>query len=312
MRPEIERAVAERARQQLGLITVRQLRELGVSRHQVPHLVTSGRAERLGHSVLRMAGVPSTVEQVVMAACLDTGGVASHRTAAHLHGLHGFDTPPSAIEVTVLKHRPHGSHPLATIHSTTALPPDDLVNVGPVPCLGVARTFLSLAALAPDVPPDVIRTAIGVAARKGQVSDRWLWWRLEQLRCRGRDGVLTMEQILRRRQDLGPTESWLEHTFLEVLEAAGLPRPTVQRRVARRGSFAARVDTFYEDIGLVMEVDGHDGHSTDVDRRRDATRRRRLIATGLAVIDFTYDDIVRDPEGVVADVLAARSARSAA
>lgn len=115
----------------------------------------------------------------------------------------------------------HRHHPLTVIHTSTNLPADDLVNVGPIPATGVARTFLGLAALVPELSEEAISTAIGVAARDGLVSDPWLWWRLEMLRCRGRNGVRTMEEILRKRQRLGPTESWLEQRFMELLEEHG-------------------------------------------------------------------------------------------
>ena len=171
--------------------------------------------------------------------------------------------------------------------------------MGPIPTTSVARTFLGLAALVPVVTRDTLRTAIGVAARDGQVSDAWLWWRLEQLRCRGRDGVTEMELALRERQRLGPTESWLEHRFLELLDQAGLPLPTVQRRVRLRGNSVARVDMSYDAIHLVIELDGHASHSTREQRDRDERRRNRLVLAGRRVLVFTYDHVVRAPVDVV-------------
>ncbi len=307
MSPDIQRAIAERARTQLGLITTTQVAEIGASPDLPRRLTAAGRLEPVGHRTLRIAGVPPSHEQHALAACFDTGGTASHRTAAALHGLHGFG--PGPVEVTVGRTAHHGRHPLATIHTTTNLPVDDLVQVGPIPATSVARTFLGLAALVPTVPEDAIRTAIGVAARDGQVSDAWLWWRLERLRCRGRNGVTVLERILQNRASLGPTESWLEQRFLELLLEHDLPVPGVQRRVHHRGSFVGRVDLAYESARLAIELEGYAHHSTREDRARDEQRRNRLILAGWTVMVFTYDQVVREPLEVVTTVRAALAAR---
>lgn len=299
MDPKLIRAIVERASSQLDLITRPQLHEIGVDKDRIHRARTAGLLVPIGRRTFGIAGAADRFERRVMAACLDTGGVASHRTSARLHRLHrGLHGP--AIEVTIVEgssHRPSG---LAVVHSSTNLPPDDLVDVGPIPSVGVARTFMMLAALVPEVDPDVIRTAIGDAAREGKVSDAWLWWRLEMLRCRGRDGVTAMEDILRRRQQLGPTESWLEHTFLELLEAAGLPLPAVQSRIRRKGAFVARVDFRYEGTRIVIEVEGYRPHREQ--RTQDEARRRQLVLAGYDVLGFTYDEVVQQPVAVVADV----------
>lgn len=269
------------------------------------------RWERLTNDVLRVAGAPASFDQRVLAACLDTGGVASHRTAARLHRLHGFGQA-DAVEVTVPRHRHHGRNPLAVVYTSTNLPPDDRVLVGTIPATGVARTFLGLAALVPEVPVEVVRTALGVAARDGVVSDPWLWWRLEQLRCRGRNGVATMEQILRRRQHLGPTESWLEHRFMELLDAEGIPLPAVQRRIRVRGNFVARVDTTYAERRVIIELDGYAGHNTRQQIDDDERRRTRLTLAGNTVIVFTYDHVVADPDYVIDSVREVRRSTAAA
>jgi very-short-patch-repair endonuclease len=185
------------------------------------------------------------------------------------------------------------------------------VQVGPIPVTSVARTLLGLTALVPEVPEERVRTAISVAVRDGQASDAWPWWRLERLRCRGRNGVTVLERILRRRASLGPTESWLEQRFLDLLVEHGLPTPKVQRRVRRAGSVVARVDAAYESIRLAIELEGHAHHSTPEDRTRDERRRNRLTLAGWTVMVFTNDQVVREPLEVVATVRAALAARHA-
>src|SRR5690242_11162853 len=86
MVPCIERAIAEQALRQLGHISYRQLRTLGVTPKVVRRLVSTGWLVPVGRATFRLGGVSRTYEGDVMAACLDVGAVASHRTAAVLHG----------------------------------------------------------------------------------------------------------------------------------------------------------------------------------------------------------------------------------
>lgn len=293
MDPSVERAIAERARSQLSHITRLQARDLGLSARSVNHRVAVGRFEAVGNGTLRMPGTAPTPEAAVMAACLDVRGVASHRTAAWLHRFEGFGRP-LPVEVTVRKGSTVRS-PLARVHSSTNLGRDDVVLTGGIPTTGVARTLLDLAAL---VPNDVARTdligALEAAVRDKRASDRWLWWRLEELRCRGRNGVSVFESVLAERASLGPTESWLERETLRIIAEAGLPKPTLQRVIRRSGAFAARVDFLYEGPAVVLEVKGK-WHATPGRIAADEARVNALQLEGYCVLQFGYRAIIETP-----------------
>jgi hypothetical protein len=304
MAPCIERAIAERARTQLGHITDPQLRDMEASTKVVCRLVSTGWLERVGWHTYRLAGVPKTFETEVMAACLDHGGVASHRTAARLHGLelpNGWKRAPIEVSGTRQRRR-HGS-PLALVHSSTNLTREDVVMVRSIPTTTIARTILGLAALVPEITEKDLRNVIDTATRDGKASDNWLWWLLEQRRCRGRNGVSVLEGILSDRAGRGKTESWLERAFLDLVAGAGMALPEVQRRVKHRGAFVARVDFFYAPR-LVIEVSGYAKHSTVEQTEADAQRRIELGLAGYEVVEFTYRQIVERPAWVLS-VLAA-------
>jgi len=78
---------------QHALITLDQLVELKVTRHQREHLLASGAIVRVRHEVYRLNGAPSTWQARIAAAQLAAGpgAVVSHRSAAALYGLDGFD-----------------------------------------------------------------------------------------------------------------------------------------------------------------------------------------------------------------------------
>lgn len=308
----IDRSIAERASEQLGLITRLQAQSLGLTRGALARRLGSGRLVAVGDRVLRVGGTPPSYLCSVLAACFDTDGVASHRTAAALHGLGRYrPASPTPIEVSVCDGRQSARSSLAYVHTSTNLPPDDVIAIGAIPTTSVARTIFGLAGLVPAaLSLERFAGIVSEAVRDGKATDAWLWSRLEQLRCRGRNGVSTMEAVLVDRAGIGRTESWLEREFLRVLADSDLELPLCQQRIGQSGAFAARVDFLYVHDRLVVEVDGHGTHSTKEERRSDAERTDHLILDGFRVLRFTYDDVTRRP-GFVCAVLRQALARAA-
>ena len=282
-------------------MTIQDLGEIGVTVGGRRGLIARGELVPVGRRVYRIGGVAPTDRQSLQALCLDTGGVASHRSAAWLHGLGGFG--PTPLEVTVARPLPGGAFGPGRIHTTTYLPVDDQVTVDGVRSLSVARTLLSLASLVPaELTIDQVRGAVDEAVANGLARDPWLWWRLEKLRRSGRNGVSVFEAILSERAGGQVTESWLERETLRAFRAAGLPMPVCQARVAARGAFVARVDFLYPGPQVVVEVSGYRFHRTRAQTVADAERRRALVLAGCTVLEYTYDDVVARPEAMVAEV----------
>src|SRR5687767_2807471 len=82
-----------------GLLTTNQALAVGWSSSALDRAVRSGRFDRPEPNVLRIGGAPTTWRQRVLACCLTEAGHASHRTAAALWRLEGFE--PRIVEVTV-------------------------------------------------------------------------------------------------------------------------------------------------------------------------------------------------------------------
>lgn len=99
MDAELERRLARRAASQSGLITRRELLKIGFTEHQIRNRVNSGWLVVLHRNVYLAAGAPLTDAVRLQAAAMVTGGVASHRSAAHLLGL--VDVRPSRPELTI-------------------------------------------------------------------------------------------------------------------------------------------------------------------------------------------------------------------
>lgn len=311
MDPSIERALAERAASQLGLFTRKQATAAGVGPGVYARRRAAGLWPIVGNQVICPADVAFDGERRLMAACLDVAGVASHRTAAWRHGLDGF-RPPDRWEVLVPRSRTAVT-PLARVHRTTNLPADDVLLLGGIPTTSVARTFLDLAKLVlhGELLRERLLTAVESAIRDRKASDRWLWWLLEERRCRGRDGVSVMESILRERSDMGPTESWLEREALRLFAAGGLPTPRIQRRISHRGAFVSRVDFAFEPERVVVEVEGKK-HLTEAQQSVDARQRNEVQLLGYVILTFNHRDVVGTPGRVLDTVRRALLVRSAA
>src|SRR5690349_4218054 len=92
--------LADIATLQHGLFTIRQAVDAGFSTSTVNERVAVGQWQRLGRGVLGYSGVPVTFRRAAMAATMSIeGAVASHETAATLHGFRYLESRPIAISV---------------------------------------------------------------------------------------------------------------------------------------------------------------------------------------------------------------------
>lgn len=294
---------------QHGAVSFDDLARWSISRSQRETLRAQGLLVPSGRRTFVIGGAPRTDRQRVMIACLDAGGVATRGTAAWLHGIGRF-LPGDPPEIVARESARDYRAPASDVHSSTNLGPPDVVVVDGIPSLSVSRMLFSLAAAVPSVSFRTVAAAVDEAVRDGKASDPWLRADLERIRCRGRNGVKVFERILDSRED-APTESWLEREFLRLLDRAGVPRPRAQARIERNGTFAARVDFLFEEVGLVVEVSGRVGHSSVDERAADARRRNDLVAVGLRCIEFTYEQVTSEPAYVL-DELRPHLARGAA
>jgi very-short-patch-repair endonuclease len=285
-------AIAERAAPQLGLITTPDLRALGLTGRQIDRVLGNGVLRRIGRGVHALAGAPTSPRQRLLAATLlaGEGAVASHLAAAWVWGFDGIH--PDEIELSVPRARNPRGVP-GRVHRVSDLLPVDVTLLGPQPITTPARTLLDIAA---RIPASSLEEAFDGARRRGQIYLPFLEWRLAELRRHGRAGIAAVEDLVRREHTSERAESWLESAFLRIVRDAFLPPPRVQVvKQPSPGGPRLRLDAFYDDQHLVAEVNGHGSHATRRQRQADAERRARLVAMGLRVVDFTYEDVAERP-----------------
>lgn len=280
-----------------GVIGKADLEALGIGRHRLSAWVTERRLERAAPRVWRLAGAPVTWRQRLRVGLLALGPMSwvSHEAAAQLHR---FDrTPIDRVEFLVLRRRRDVRLP-ERVRSTRRWGPVDAVEVDGLRATSATRTILDLANA--GAGRTRVEAAVDSAIRLELSSPEAIRLRLGAIRCRGWNGVRRLEDAL----DHAGGHTMLERRFLELMGCAGLPRPETRTvfRDERDGRFVARVDFYYPDSGVVIEVTGRVGHSTPEDRMRDAQRRNELQDLGLRVYEFTWEDVTRRSVFVVSQM----------
>lgn len=277
------------------------LRE-GASRGFIERRLATKRWERLAPGVYRLAGVPHSWRQTLLAACLSCGpdAVASHRASAGLRGLAGIE--PGAIEISVPRGK-RQKRKLIVIHEVKSLPPADVTVVDAIPATTVTRTLIDLGAV---VFPKVLERALDDALRQRLTSVPRLRWRLEELGSKGRPGVSAIRSLLDART-LGhiTPRSDLETRFAQLRRGARLPEPIPQHPIRDKGKLVAVVDFAYPELLLAIEIDGYRWHTGKHRWAHDLARRSRLAALGWRVIHLTDTDLERRPGYVIGTISAA-------
>lgn len=277
------------------------LRRFGVSRHAYQRRRRSADWVTVSERVIRLVGAPVTDEQRVLAAVLDAGAgsVASHRSAAALWALPGFDHGP--VELSRPRSGRSRLTALATVHHPLVLPDHHRSIRQGVPVTTLARAVCDLAGLE---RPNRLERALQAALRAGMP-----WPALEatmaDLDRPGRAGVAVLRALVERHRGRPAMGSGLECRFLVILRGAGLPEP--RRQVDLGGErWVGRVDWLYDDAALVIEVNGRWAHSTALDVEHDQRRTAGLVAAGYTVLPISEELIMNSPGEVVRLVAAAR------
>jgi very-short-patch-repair endonuclease len=287
------------AARQRSLFTRRQAAQVGFRQEQVEHRLRTGRWVERHHLVYALLGAPDDDRTHLLAAVLAAmpGAFASHRSAAALYGLPGFEVARPA-HVTVADHWERDRSP-AVLHRTLFLPGHHRRTVDSIPCTSLARTLFDLCG-AERLGRSA--RAIDTALSRRLVTLPALWSVLDETKARGRAGSRALRLLLRERSTHSmPPASELERRFVTLTERYALSRPRRQVDVGDSDRWIGRVD-FLFGTRLVVEVDGSEHHTSLLDRRSDASRDDALGASGRVVVRFTWDDVVRRPARV-ADVV---------
>lgn len=284
------------------ILRERALRE-GVDPDQIMKALRTGRIRRVQRCVYVRRGPespPLALARAAVLSCGVTDAVASHQTAARVHGLVVPDGRWPE-HVTVARNERRIRRRELICHGRVLTQGDVELRDG-VPVTNAVRSLLDMSA---EVPRLNAVWAIDDAVRRGIVSPRQIAMSLSA-RAGGRgDGVIK----LRVAEADGRAESILETAGRLALRDAGVMPPSTQYEVFDGGELVARLDAAYPEWQLGMEFDGAAVHNTPHALHRDRHRQNRLLHLGWTLLRFTWWDVVHDPAGFVAAVRRGLSAR---
>ncbi len=249
------RAVAELAASQHRAFTRRQAADLKFDKGRVATAKRQGWLTEPYAGVLVLAGAGGDWQQQLMAATLAAGGhaVASHRSAARLHRLDGFEKC-EAVEVSVTRSHRWGHDGDVIAHHVAALDRADVIIVDGIPSTGLARTLADLGAV---VEPLQVRRALTEARRRG-TSLRWIQLTADRLHRPGPSGAaVLLRQLASIPYEGRVPDSWFEELLALCLHDADLP-PIVPQYSIREASGRIVAVT---DIGIPSVRLGLEAHS---------------------------------------------------
>lgn len=240
------------------------------------------------------------------------GAVASHTSAAVVHGLELLISASSPVEVTVVERAPKSRrHEGLIIHHTDSTETPFEV-VGGIRVTSVARTLADV--LRTRRPPHAV-AAVDRAVAGGLTSVDDIRAELDsQRRWKGRPRALAALEVV------DPVrESWLESFSFVTLHGHGVPVPLPQIELFdEHFRFAGRVDGLWPGSRTFAEADGEgkyfikggvevSAEQTALDKlTAEHARHRRLESLGLAGVRWTGEEMLASPEMVVGRVRAAR------
>lgn len=289
--PAITDAAALAGRQH-GVITSKQLRQIGWSSAQTKSSLRNGWLAPIHRGVYAIGGRPLSVRGRLFAAVLacGTGAFVARRSAAVLWQLLAW-VPGQPVDIMSI-----GSHvrsrPGIRVHRATGLHARDRRRCHGIPVTSPSLTVLDLAAADPALAAEAWNEALlhrlssegemaALLARRG-----------------GRRGAGAMRRMLAASGG-GFSRREAERIMIGLIRDAGLPEPLRNARV-----HGHELDFWWPALRLNLEIDGYRWHSTRSRLNRDRERDAGLIGRGIRVLRISYDQL-RRPERVVAHLAAA-------
>jgi hypothetical protein len=285
-----DRAVADLARRQHGVVAHRQLIGLGVGRNVIRRWLESWRLHPVHRGVYAVGHSRLTIRGRWMAAVLacGDGALLSHLQAAVLWAL--MPAGSGLIHVTVGRRGAH-ARPGLVIHAGVVCPADRRVRDG-IPLTSVARTLFDIA----ETEPHRLPRAWDTAERLQLLDIR----AVEAVCARGcgRRALKHIKPLLAdRTRVVGDTRLELEARFFDFCRENGLPLPSCNVLVE-----GFLVDAYWPEQRLIVELDSWEFHRGRRAFERDRERSAALQAAGYRVIPITWRRLHDDPNGVAAQI----------
>ncbi len=268
-------------------MTASQAMAAGLSRRQLRTLVESG----WGHPFQGVFVAPHVADPFragVRAALLACPSAAAHGvTAARLHRLWGLPAWRESEQPVLILPAGQSINTRRGLRLHTGLREDERLLVEGLPTANVGRTVYHLSV---PLRLDDLVCLVDSATRCG--------WTPTPGPVRGRRRLLQAVALSDAR-----SESPLETYGRLLLVRAGLTPEVLQYELFDAlGSAFARFDMAWPSVRLAVEMDGREYHDEPTALYRDRSKSNAAMLDGWRLLRFTWFDVTRRPEWVVATV----------
>lgn len=266
--------------------------EGGLTPKAISHRIRSGRLHPLHRGVYAVGRPDTSLHGRWLAAVLSCGPAAllSHRSAAVLWGLADASIE-AEVEVVVPRTKVRRTSGIR-VHRRVDLGPEHRREIAGIPLTDPISTLVDLASCVVEWR---VERAINAADRLDLVDPETLRAAVPDLPPR--PGMARLRRLLGLD---ALTDTGLERKFLGLARSVGLPSPETQAWVN-----GYRVDFYWRDLGLVVEVDGWRYHRTAGEQATDNRRDHSHTRSGLTTLRIAENQIRYEPQTVKATLLAA-------
>lgn len=286
--PAAHGALAELARRQHGVVSIRQLTgPLGYSRNAVSRAVQGGRLHRLYQGVYAVGHTRLSLHGRCLAAVLACGpdALLSHLSAAWLWNLTKTSPLPASVSTPLHRRRKASIR----VHEARSLALEDRTLREGIPVTALPRTLLDLAA---TVRFDWLERMVERPEESGLFDLR----AMEELLARtvGHHGHGRLRRAISLYQPSSFTRSGLEKRFLELCLEAGLPQPRMN--YVEHGF---ELDCYWPEYRFAVELDVFETHGTRAAFERDRKRQEDLLLAGIQMTRITGPRLEQEPAEVI-------------
>ncbi len=294
-------------RRQHGVVSRKQALRSGLSARQIEYQCTTKRWIRIGPGVYRPDAVAASWKSQLLAACLITNGVASHRSAAALHGIDGFRATVREITVPEGRWKPIDA---VRVHQTRQWHVAQHVVRDHIPCTDLSRTILDVAAVA---RPRQVQDMVDAVMRASRFDLPDLYAIIVRHARKGRDGCGVLREVLESRMpDSGVPLSRWSRLVGRLLVDAGLPEPVYEYRILdRSGALVAQVDLAYPEAKVAIELDSIAWHFNRASFHHGRARWNAITRERWTPLAFTWSMYADTPEDLIAAVQSQLTPKSA-
>jgi hypothetical protein len=282
---------------QRGVVSRGQALASGVTRHGLEHrLRPGGPWQKLLPGVYLTTSGEPTYTQRQVAALLFAGpdSLITGLSAVSLHGIRGPRT--ESVDILIPVARQLDDRDFLRVHRTRRLPGswvNDMALRYVKPERAVADAVRSLVELADA------RTVVASAVQQRRCTVAQL---AEEQRGRDRRDALLRAVLA---EVAAGVRSVAEGDLRALIVASDLPTPLFNPDLYLDGEFLARPDAWWPQAGVAVEVESKEWHLLPSDWERTLTRRRRMGAAGIAVLQFTPRQLRTEPDVMLRDMAAA-------